>query len=34
MNKGNAKNVKSFVKVYPNFPSHVTKIALKTRGVV
>ena len=32
MNKANAKNVKSFLEVYPNFPSHVAKIAPKTRG--
>jgi len=32
MNKANAKNVKSFMEVYPNFPSHVAKIAPKTRG--
>jgi len=31
MNKANAKNVKSFAEVYPNFPSHVAKIAPKTR---
>jgi len=32
MNMANAKYIKSFVEVYPNFPSHVTKIAPKTRG--
>jgi len=32
MNKATAKNVKSFVEFYPNIPSHVTKIAPKTRG--
>jgi len=32
MNKANAKYVKSFVEVYPNYSSHVTKIAPKTRG--
>jgi len=32
MDKANAKNVKSFVEVYPNFLSHMAKIAPKTRG--
>ena len=32
MNKPNAKYEKSFLEVYPNYPSHVTKIAPKTRG--
>jgi len=32
MNKANAKYVKSFVEGYPNYPSHVVKIAPKTRG--
>ena len=32
MIKANAKYVKSFVEVYPNYSSHVTKIAPRTRG--